>query len=81
MTDSGGVQKEAFFFKKPCITLRDETEWGELIKAGVNKLCPTEKSLIIKKFNEMSEAKLSFDENIYGGGKACQSIIEYLLTH
>ena len=42
MTDSGGLQKEAFFFSKPCVTIRDETKWTELIEGGYNVLSGSE---------------------------------------
>jgi len=46
MTDSGGLQKEAYFFKKYCITLRDETEWIELVEHGFNFMAGSDRELI-----------------------------------
>lgn len=48
VSDSGGVQKEAFFFKKPCVTMRDQTEWVELIEHGVNVLAGADTQNIIQ---------------------------------
>lgn len=81
MTDSGGLQKEAFFFKKPCITLRDETEWVELVENKFNVLVGANKEDILKAFNN-SESLFSsdFDVDLYGGGKASSNIIRELLV-
>ncbi|WP_457563193.1 UDP-N-acetylglucosamine 2-epimerase, partial [Caminibacter pacificus] len=78
ITDSGGLQKEAFFFKKPCITLRDETEWVELIENGFNVLAGADKNKILDiyknfRFND------DFEIDLYGNGKASERIIKELL--
>ncbi len=79
-TDSGGVQKEAYFFHKPCITLRDETEWVELVEHGFNVLVGANKEKILR--TELSIG--SFDTtdwpSLYGKGDSGQRILELLLN-
>lgn len=75
MTDSGGLQKEAFFFEKPCLTLRDETEWVELVQNRFNILVGANKNKIIDCF-EKREFNLDFDVNLYGGGTASKKIVD-----
>ena len=80
MTDSGGVQKEAYFFKKYCITLRDETEWVELVNKGFNLLVGSDKDRIITAYRALVDGhKLDFNDMLYGEGKAGEKIISYLL--
>jgi UDP-GlcNAc3NAcA epimerase len=78
MTDSGGVQKEAFFAKSPCVTLREETEWVELVDQGHNKVVGSQKDTIISGYHEMLTCKADFDKNLYGTGSAGFKIIENL---
>ncbi len=78
LTDSGGLQKEAYFFEKPCLTLRDQTEWTELVDAGVNRLVGTSKKALIDGFNYFSQAKLDFSAKFYGAGNASTKIVEAL---
>ncbi|HQF29273.1 MAG TPA: UDP-N-acetyl glucosamine 2-epimerase, partial [Bacteroidia bacterium] len=78
MTDSGGLQKEAFFFAKHCITLRDETEWVELVQGGFNKLAGADYNKILSSFEEMRNKKSDFSVNLYGGGKASEKIVNEL---
>ncbi len=81
ITDSGGLQKEAFFFRKHCITTRTETEWIELIENGYNTLADANQqkieTLAFEKLNSVyPEAK-----NLYGNGKACENICSVLLNN
>ena len=78
LTDSGGLQKEAFFFAKPCITLRDQTEWIELVDHGFNKITGTEKSTILDVYQN-SEFNRDFDIDLYGRGRASEVIVNTLL--
>lgn len=80
MTDSGGLQKEAYFFKKPCVTLRDETEWVELVASGVNVLAGANKCDILCAFKKYKkDESICFSEELYGLGLASQAIISALL--
>ncbi len=78
LTDSGGLQKEAYFFGKPCITLRDETEWVELVKNRFNVLVGADKEQIIEAYKSFKFNK-DFDSNLYGQGKASEMIIKQLI--
>lgn len=81
ITDSGGVQKEAYFFKKKCVTLRTETEWLELVNEGVNALTEINSLQIRQKVSDMLRRKVSFDNNLYGNGDASQKICEILRNY
>ena len=80
LTDSGGLQKEAFFFKKPCVTLREETEWVELVEAGANVLAGSDERRIVQEFRKIADVGVSDPENLYGGGRAGEKIVDKLLT-
>ncbi len=75
MTDSGGLQKEAFFFRKNCVTMRDQTEWVELIENEVNVLTGADKELLIDSVQKMLTKSSDFDVNLYGNGKASEAIV------
>lgn len=80
LTDSGGVQKEAFFFGKACVTMRDQTEWVELIEAGANELVGADTVKIIGAVTRNAGRKVQDTSNLYGGGKAAQRIVDVLLN-
>ncbi len=78
-TDSGGVQKEAFFYHVPCVTLRDETEWVELVEAGWNRLVsPTDVDVLVRVALEAIGSQGS-DIAPYGDGKASEGIVKVLV--
>ncbi len=80
MTDSGGLQKEAFYCKKLCITLRDETEWTELVDHDFNIVCGTDEEKVLDAYNVTKNKKVNFTIDLYGDGKSSKKIISTLLN-
>ena len=78
LTDSGGLQKEAYFFKKPCVTLRDETEWIELVDSGANILSEISFENIVSAFNLMQHRDIDFSKELYGDGMAAKGIVDFI---
>tara|TARA_Y100000768_G_C23982331_1_gene686612 strand:- start:2855 stop:3541 length:687 start_codon:yes stop_codon:yes gene_type:complete len=74
ITDSGGLQKEAYFAGKKCLVVRAQTEWTELVESGVNVLC--EPNSIYDSYFQLMAKKPRFLKNIYGDGNASQRIVD-----
>ena len=74
ITDSGGLQKESFFAKKKCLTVRSQTEWIELIEEGTNILC--EPTKLYDEYKNISNLECEFSKNLYGDGNARNFILE-----
>ena len=81
-TDSGGVQKEAFFHRVPCLTLRDETEWSELVRVGWNRLVPPRDAETVRAAVDDTLSASPPDEapNLYGEGHAAEAIAAAIAT-
>ena len=77
ITDSGGLQKEAYFSKVPCVTIRETTEWNETISAGWNTLCKADPDAIFATTIGTSKGKQ--DSNIFGKGNTAQLILDTLI--
>ena len=87
-----GVAKRGIFFEKQCITLRDETEWVELVECGANRLVGADKEKIVSSYqllvssensknDELKTKNQNLQTNLYGGGKASENIIKELLRY
>jgi UDP-GlcNAc3NAcA epimerase len=79
MTDSGGLQKEAYFFGVPCITMRDQTEWVELIDVGANELVGADREKIIFAAVRNLGRRVQDNTQLYGGGKAAERIVSVMV--
>ena len=79
LTDSGGMQKEAYFFGVPCITLRPETEWLETVQTGWNVVAGADISAIVEGYQMTINSPPKSRPDLYGDGKAAQHILQLLI--
>ncbi|MFP4054282.1 MAG: non-hydrolyzing UDP-N-acetylglucosamine 2-epimerase [Phycisphaerae bacterium] len=80
LTDSGGVQKEAYFYNVPCVTMRPETEWVETVSAGWNTLVDADEQVIVNAAARVDEVRRLPHPDLYGDGHAAEKIVELLLA-
>ena len=82
LTDSGGLQKEAFWSGTPCITLRERTEWIETVDMGINILVGSDPEKILNAIRYIDEnyeeITMKFGQNPYGDGRAAKKIVEII---
>lgn len=78
LTDSGGVQKEAYFFQKPCVVLRPETEWVELVETGQARLVDADPVLLQEAVNDFLRNGAPHRPGLYGDGRAAARIVQAL---
>ena len=80
ITDSGGLQKESYFFSKPCVVLRNETEWVELVDNKFNALAGSDFELIIE-YVKNYKFNYNYKLNLYGDGSTSKIIIDSMLNN
>lgn len=78
LTDSGGVQKEAYFLKVPCITLRDKTEWTETVNLGWNIVTEVDRNKILESIYKIHRIPKRYTKNLYGDGKSAERIVKII---
>ena len=78
ITDSGGLQKESYFFGKKCLVLRDTTEWVELVNNGYAILGGFEKEKIVEKYHHLIAKNVNWNTQLYGNGETAKQIIDKL---
>lgn len=78
MTDSGGLQKEAYFFRKPCLILRPETEWVEIVEQHAGIITDADKELIVRSFDEYIDTKPQFPP-LFGDGHSAEFMLDKTL--
>jgi UDP-GlcNAc3NAcA epimerase len=81
LTDSGGVQKEAYFLNTPCITLREETEWSETVKGKGNNVAGIDKINVIRAIQKFSYIRPKNNPMLFGNGNAAKKIFKILRHH
>lgn len=81
LTDSGGVQKEAYFLHTPCLIMRSETEWVEIVESGAALLTDADTDRILEAHKYFEVKKSTVYSNVYGDGRAAEKILRILLDH
>jgi len=82
MTDSGGLQKESYYMGRFCVTLRNETEWTELVECGYNRIVGTDPEKILQAVDQLLSTPTEFPVELYGNGHAAEVIAETIAqTH